>query len=175
MRRVLCGDKTLTIKISRTHKCAAVLGVNGQWVMEALTEDMHEEVFGLMKLNMQSLYEARNGPWDEERIRNNFIGHEGIVLRRNGLLSGFSFYEIKQNGIYIHTLQISPEFQNRTMGGQFFKWYKKLAESINADTISCRVFENNPAFNLYKKIGFHKVSEVKGLVELALPLTRRGR
>ena len=141
--------------------------------MEALTEDLVEEVFGLMKLNMQSLFEERNGPWDDEKIRKNFIGHNCILVKRKGSVAGFSFYELKENEIYIHTLQISPEYQHRTMGGQFFKWFRNLAASTNSNAISCRVYDSNPAYGLYKRIGFEEVSTVEGLVEMVLPLAHQ--
>lgn len=133
-----------------------------------------DPVFSLMKLNMESYYWKRNEVWNDEKIRGHFLSKQGIVIRREGEIAGFSFFEIKEARVHIHTLQVSPKFQNRTLGGHFYKWYRKLSTEISADEITCGVYEDNPARSIYLRMGFDEIEVVEGVVRMSLPLTNTG-
>jgi predicted GNAT family acetyltransferase len=120
---------------------------------------------------MESYYSDRGEEWNETKIRSHFLSKEGVVFRRDNSIVAFSFYEKKESQIHIHTLQVAPKYQNKTLGGRFFNWYRKLAETIEASEITCSVFERNPARSMYQKIGFNELGIVNGVVRLALPLT----
>jgi ribosomal protein S18 acetylase RimI-like enzyme len=128
-------------------------------------------VFSLMKLNMEHYYSQRNEEWNEAKIRDHFLSQDGVVIHKEGEVAGFSFYELKKDRIHIHTLQISPQYQNRTLGGSLFKWYEKLALEVNAKELTCGVYENNPAREIYLKLGFNEIGIVDGVVRMSLPLT----
>ena len=156
------------------HYSNATAGVNGTRMIEPISKLDIDPVFSLMKLNMESYYRKRNEVWNDERIRSHFLSQQGIVTRREGEIAGFSFFELKGARIHIHTLQVSPKFQNRTLGGHFYKWYRKLATEINADKITCGVYEDNPARNIYLRMGFDEIGLVEGVVRMSLPLMNTG-
>ncbi len=143
-------------------------------MIEPLFEKDIDSVFRLMKLNMASYYLRRDEKWSEVNIRKHFLAQGGLVILENDELKGFSFYELKEGRTHIHTLQIDPRHQNRTLGGQFFKWYKKLGRDIEADVITCGVYADNPARDMYKKIGFYEDGLVNGVVRMSLPITTTG-
>lgn len=139
-------------------------------MIHALTDELIEPVFALMKSNMEPYYISRNEPWHEEPIRKHFLAQHGIVLEQNGTLKGFSFYQHADHRLHIHTLQIAPEFQNRNLGGRFLNWYRKQAKNLAVESITCGVFANNPARHMYHRIGFEEVGEDNGIVQMSLPV-----
>ena len=120
---------------------------------------------------MGHYYSQRNEEWNEAKIRDHFLSQDGVVIHKEGEVAGFSFYERKKDRIHIHTLQISPQYQNRTLGWSLFKWYKKLALEVNAKELTCGVYDNNPAREIYLKLGFNEIGIVDGVVKMSLPLT----
>ena len=148
--------------------------VNGKKMIEPISKLDVDSVFKLMKLNMGAYYVQRNEEWDEDEIRQHFLKQNGIVVRKEDELAGFSFYELKEARIHIHTLQINPKYQNKMLGGRFFNWYKKLAQEVKADVITCGVYESNPARYMYERIGFIEIGNVNGVVRMSLPLTSTG-
>jgi len=134
-----------------------------------------ELVFSLMKLNMEPYCRKRNEVWNDDKIRTHFLSQQGIVIRREGEIAGFSFYDLKDARIHVHTLQVNPKFQNGILGWHFYKWYRKLAAEINADEITCGVYEDNPARNIYLRMGFGEIGRVEGVVRMSLSLTNTGR
>jgi len=147
------------------------LGVNGIAVIEQVSDNDIDSVFSLMKLNMEPYYSKRNEEWNELSIRKYFLNMKGLVMRGSTELKGFSFYEPQDSRVHIHTLQISPRYQNRNLGGRFLQWYRKLAIQTEAEEITCGVFETNTAREMYRRIGFNEIEIVDGVVRMSLPLT----
>ena len=140
-------------------------------MIKELTYDLIEPVFALMKANMEPYYIARNESWNEEPIRSHFLAQHGIVLEQDGRLKGFSFYQLADQRLHIHTLQIPPELQNRNIGGRFLIWYRQKASSLGLKCITCGVFASNPAREMYRRIGFEEVGEDNGVIQMSLPLS----
>ncbi|MDN3650894.1 GNAT family N-acetyltransferase [Reinekea marina] len=120
---------------------------------------------------MLSYYVSRGEDWNEQKIREHFLAQDGIVIAKSGQVLGFSFYELKEKCIHIHTLQIASPYQNRTLGGRFFKWYRELASKTSSEVITCGVYESNAARYMYERIGFKEIGLVNGVVKMALTLT----
>lgn len=138
------------------------------YVIEPLSDALIEPVFELMKQNMLSYYVSRDEEWNEYKIREHFLAQAGIVIAKAGQVIGFSFYELKEKHIHIHTLQIASTYQNRTFGGRFLKWYRDLARKLGAEAITCSVFDNNTARYMYERVGFNEVGVGNGIVRMAL-------
>jgi len=145
--------------------------VNGIGMIEQISDNDIESVFSLMKLNMEPYLSKRNEEWNEQSIRKYFLNMKGLVMRGRAELKGFSFYELQKSKVHIHTLQISPRYQNRNLGGRFLQWYRILAIQTGAEYITCGVFEANPAREMYRRIGFDEIEVVDGVVRMSLPLT----
>ena len=143
-------------------------------MIEPLSNELVDPVFELMKQNMLSYYVRRGDEWNEHKIREHFLAHDGIVIAKSGQVIGFSFYELMEKRIHIHTLQIASTYQNRTLGGRFFKWYRNLASKVGSEVITCGVYESNAARYMYERVGFKEIGLVNGVVRMALPLTSTG-
>jgi len=148
--------------------------VNGNCMIEPLSHELVDPVFELMKQNMLSYYVSRGEEWNEHKIREHFLAQDGIVVTKSGQVIGFSFYELKEKRLHIHTLQIASTYQNRTIGGRFLKWYRELANKVGAEVITCGVYESNTARYMYERVGFKDIGIVNGVVRMALPLTSTG-
>ena len=127
-----------------------------------------DHVYAVMKENMLGYYKQRKEPWNEKVIRHFFADLSGAVVEHKSGLAAFSFYEVHPNRLHIHTFQVAAEHQNRLTGGCLFKWYLELARVLAVGSISCAVYEQNPALALYLRLGFEERERQAGVVHLSL-------
>jgi ribosomal protein S18 acetylase RimI-like enzyme len=98
----------------------------------------------LTKTNMASYYQTRVG-----------------VLR-------FSY---SSDATFLRDFQLLPEFQGRGVGTKCLDLVVRHALDSQSTKLVLRVFSENPAINLYESKGFVRTSEIKGLVEMEIPLS----
>ncbi|RZP95714.1 GNAT family N-acetyltransferase [Vibrio vulnificus] len=72
---------------------------------------------------------------------------------------------------FLRDFQLLPEFQGRGIGAKCLDLVVGHALSRQSTKLVLRVFSENPAINLHESKGFVRTSEVKGLVEMELPLS----
>lgn len=60
----------------------------------------------------------------------------------------------------IRDLQIEADFQNRGIGGECVNFANGLAEKGGLNVLGLRVFEENPACELYERLGFVETNDV---------------
>ena len=109
--------------------------------------------------------------WNNEKIKKNYIDKENYSIYRNEIFVGFLSLEIIENGIFIHTLQVEPKYQNRFVGYNAYLFLCGKARNIELRSLVCCVFENNTiALEIYSCLGFIEVSREKGILRLELNL-----
>lgn len=137
-------------------------------MIRSITANDLETVFGIMKSNMQPYFEARGEVWNEDSIRRSFMPMNNAAVEVSGKIRAFTFYEFMPDSIHIHTLQVAPDRQHRTLGGTLFRWYLALAKERQFSRLSCCVYEANPALALYVRLGFEEVGRDDDIVRLSL-------
>jgi ribosomal protein S18 acetylase RimI-like enzyme len=120
--------------------------------------------------------------WNEEQ-KNIFIGHQFSAqheyYQKNYL--GAKFYVIEKENIIIGRLYIDfffenksiriiditllPNWRKKNIGSSILEEILKKAATANRN-VSIHVESFNPAMNLYKKLGFTKISETNGVYHL---------
>jgi ribosomal protein S18 acetylase RimI-like enzyme len=94
---------------------------------------------------------------DEETYKKRFEEdyQERTILTANEKSIGF--YQIKQDGqnLEIKGLFLIKDFRGKGIGYRLMKEF----ENNNVKTISLKVWENNPAVEFYKKLGYEIVKE----------------
>ena len=145
---------------------------NGYVMIRCMTESDAENIFSIMKQNMQRYYDARGDNWNEANIQRFFLGMNNALVEHEGKICAFTFYESTPEGAHIHTLQVVPEHQNRIFGAKLFRWYLSLAEKNGYSELTCSVFDSNPALLMYLKVGFEEVQRDNGIVRLSLSLSK---
>ena len=115
------------------------------------TNEDYTYCYLLTKRNMHDLFCRHLGGWKAtEFIKGFILANIEIVIvkgRRAGYLS------VKQDGasVYIDNIQISPLQQGRGMGTDMLN---KLLAQHKEKPVLLSTFEDNPARNLYQRLGF---------------------
>ena len=118
------------------------------------TWDDYQYCYRLTKKNMQSFYKKHKLGWKPKSFRNNFDTKFIKILEYNGRRIGFYKLIFKENSWYLADLQISGIFRGKGIGSRTMKLLEKIVRNKGCDTIKLRVFFDNPAVNLYKRLGY---------------------
>jgi len=127
-----------------------------------LEKQERETAFEIFQKYMKPVIDDAFG-WNDEFQRNGFESHlkqewfSWVLV--NDKKSGVVCSCLKENSIHIHLLIIFTEAQRKGIATSVTRLLKTEASDIGKDlTLSC--FKNNePALNLYKKLGFIVKSE----------------
>ncbi len=126
----------------------------------------HEFVFGLMKANMLAYHELYGIPWDQEWIERNYLDKENLIAELGEERVGFVSLENYEGQLHVHTLQILTQYQNGRVGLYMLRELLRLMLERSAKLLSCKVFKDNPARGMYKRLGFNEVSTEGVLVSM---------
>ncbi len=130
-------------------------------------EDIHHKlrpdifILGGIKYNKDELKEKldKDSSIFVKTIDNNVVAYIFLEIR-----FGISFNkEIKY--LYIDDLCVDKKYQNKGIGQELIEYAKRFAEENNCHQILLNVWENNPAYEFYKKMGFR---EQRRILELKL-------
>ena len=117
-----------------------------------------EFIYQTKKAAYKKYVEECWGPWNEEDQRRRFdefikdVKDDTWIIQLNGVDIGFYNGKKLDDGSYeIGNICIIPEYQRRGIGTQVLKDIMKLHEK---EDLHLQVFKNNPAYKLYRKLGF---------------------
>lgn len=124
----------------------------------------------LMRTNMSATLRERGIPWNDEWNRKHYasLDNYSVFLRDEWI--GFISMEDMQDALFVHSLQLSPEYQGNIYGIKLFQWLCARALKSDKNFIRCRAIEGSSVVEQYSRLGF-EVEGVRGiLVSLALSL-----
>ena len=78
-----------------------------------------------------------------------------LIIHKDTLIGTLKFREFEEK-LEIMQLQIHPDFQGNGLGGRVIK---QVLESSKPKFLELTVLKENPALNLYKRLGFSIVGE----------------
>lgn len=130
------------------------------------TLDDFDFLFKLKKDNFK-IYVDNIWGWEDndqiERMRidlEEHLEHKRIIIYNNIEIGVFA-YHITENGDYfINEINLLREYQNLGIGTYILENKLKENSEKNIRTI-LQVFKDNPAFNLYKRLGFNVFEETE--------------
>jgi ribosomal protein S18 acetylase RimI-like enzyme len=101
-----------------------------------------------------------------EYYQQNYIEANFLVIEKGKEIIGRLYYKESFEGtIRIIDIAILPKFQNKGLGTSILKDIIERAKVIE-QPITIHVESFNPAMELYKKLGFQKISETNGVYHL---------
>jgi ribosomal protein S18 acetylase RimI-like enzyme len=101
-----------------------------------------------------------------EYYQKNYVGAKFCVVEHRHKPIGRLYYDENfENGIRIIDIAILPEFQNQGIGSEILKGLFERSKAIQ-QPVTIHVESFNPAMNLYKRLGFQKISETNGVYHL---------
>jgi GNAT superfamily N-acetyltransferase len=96
----------------------------------------------------------------------NYVGAAFYVIEKKKQEVGRLYYhENFEGGIRIIDIALLPNFQKKGIGTEILKGIFERAKEIGKN-VTIHVESFNPAMNLYKRLGFKKVSETNGVYHL---------
>jgi ribosomal protein S18 acetylase RimI-like enzyme len=125
----------------------------------------------LTKTNMASYYQTRGIIWDHNQYLNSWEALDNYEIYLDKTRVGVLHFSYSGDTTFLRDLQILPEFQGRGIGSKSLDLVVGHAVNCQSNKLVLRVFSENPAINLYESKGFVRRSEVKGLVEMEIPLS----
>ena len=123
--------------------------------------DDYNYCYTLAKRNMQPVYKKHKLEWKPKIYRKNFVPKFVKLLEYNNRRIGFYRLVFKENSWYLSDLQISGLLRGKGIGTKIMMLLETIVKKKGCNTIKLRVFSDNPAINLYKKLGY-KVLEKQG-------------
>ena len=126
----------------------------------------YEFAFDLMKTNMRKYYDFYGIPWEQEWLRKNYLGKENYIITKLNKKIGFLSVEKNPNELYVHTIQVSPAFQNQRIGLYTLRALTEIMRNFGLQNIVCRVFKDSPILAMYERIGFERVAHENFLITL---------
>ena len=118
-------------------------------------------LFDLFACTMQPVIERTWG-WDEKWQRANFArrfeGYDVSVIEIDARPIGGLFLEHRPQDIYIHEIQILPEYQGRGIGTAVLRGVIERASSRGVAVALSVVPANPRARRLYERLGFEVVA-----------------
>ncbi|MFW1290454.1 GNAT family N-acetyltransferase [Vibrio parahaemolyticus] len=125
----------------------------------------------LTKTNMASYYQDREISWDRNQFLSSWEELDNYEVLLNRARVGVLRFSYSGDTTYLRDFQLLPEFQGRGIGSKCLDLVIRHAFNRQSTLLVLRVFNENPAIKLYESKGFVRTSEVKGLVEMELPLS----
>ena len=108
----------------------------------------------LSRLNMSSYRASRGIAWDPERFRLSWGEFENLAIVQGSQCAGFLRLLPEGGALAIRDIQIFPELQGKGIGTWAIEQVKLLACDRGYAAVKLRVYPENPAMGLYKRLGF---------------------
>ena len=130
------------------------------------TLDDFDFLFKLKKENFKKYVDNIWGWDDDDQIKRLRIDLEETLEQKNVIIYNdievgvFSFYMIEKDICRINEVNILKEYQNLGIGTYILENKLKENSEKNIRTI-LQVFKDNPAMNLYKRLGFKVFEETE--------------
>ena len=108
---------------------------------------------------MQPFYEKHTLEWKPQIYRKNFVPKFVTILEYNNRRIGFYKLIFKEDSWYLGDLQISGLLRGKGIGTRIMWLLENIVKKKGCNTIKLRVFFDNRAVNLYKRMGYNNLEK----------------
>ncbi|MDD5731790.1 MAG: GNAT family N-acetyltransferase [Patescibacteria group bacterium] len=115
--------------------------------------------YELTKRNMRPFYIKHKLEWKPKSYRRNFNPKFVKIIELNNRRIGFYKLSFKENNWHLGDLQISGLFRGRGIGTKIMELLERIIKRKGLKMIKLRVFVDNPALAMYKRIGYKIIEE----------------
>jgi ribosomal protein S18 acetylase RimI-like enzyme len=132
--------------------------------MRQATADDVNLLWRIFCASMKEYIRQARGEWNEEREEAQFRCQLDLaasrIIRANNLEVGFVMMPTRDGALWIHTICIAPEHQNKGIGTEVMH---SVIEEAKERTMALylSVLKVNPARRLYERLGFRVVEETR--------------
>ncbi|MFK3971043.1 GNAT family N-acetyltransferase [Pseudomonas sp. NPDC087358] len=122
----------------------------------------------LTRVNMRCYYTRYGLIWQPEAFDAQWPVRESYLVRKGGLSIGFLGFTVEQNYLYLRDVQLVEAYRGEGVGGWVMAYLSQMARDRGYSSIRLKVFKNNPATGLYRKLGYRQVGEDAALTWMEL-------
>lgn len=115
----------------------------------------------LSRANMAAYHSARGIAWDQHRFLANWGLFENFMVLADGEVAGLLRWLVVDGALEIRDLQLLPAQRGRGVGAWAMGRARSEALARGIGSLRLRVFGENPAMRLYRRLGF-EVDAVDG-------------
>ncbi|MGY0561173.1 GNAT family N-acetyltransferase [Luteimonas sp. A277] len=122
--------------------------------------------------NMAVYHRSRGIDWDKQRFQASWLEFENLMVLADGEVVGLLRVLPEGEALAIRDLQLLPAWQGRGIGRWAVEQAKALAAERGFHRLVLRVYTDNPARNLYLRLGFVVEDLVNGTLHMSCLLAR---
>ena len=112
---------------------------------------------------MLPLFTKYWGGWKPENFRSAFETSSTTIIRIKGRRAGWFSIRDHSTHLFLSDIYISPRYRGRGIGTSVIQ---NIIESSPHQTLRLTTFVDNPALNLYHRLGFHIDADDGGVVKM---------
>ena len=105
----------------------------------------------LTKMNMRPYYENFSIDWDSAQFDKDWLVFDNFEIFYNNAVVGIVRVWFDKEACYLRDLQISPLHQRQGIGSAAITKAIQIAKTKSYKKLRLRIFNTNPAIELYKK------------------------
>jgi ribosomal protein S18 acetylase RimI-like enzyme len=132
--------------------------------MRQTTADDVDLFWRIFRASMKGYISQARGEWNEEREEAQFRYQLDLaasrIIRAKNLEVGFIMAPTRDGALWIHTICIDPEHQNKGIGTEVMRSVVGEAKERTM-ALYLSVLKVNPARRLYERLGFRVVEETR--------------
>jgi ribosomal protein S18 acetylase RimI-like enzyme len=133
------------------------------------TEDDLDTLYDINVRAMKGHILENFGVWDDEEqcesFKNSTDGHSHVLLLQNSRPIGFVHIFQSESGIHLNRICIVPEHQGTGIGTAIIQ--EVISSNTQGRPIMLQVFPNNPARDLYYRLGFRETKRTTTHIHMA--------
>jgi ribosomal protein S18 acetylase RimI-like enzyme len=115
------------------------------------TAEDYDFCYALTKTNMLELFTRHWGGWDSSKFCDGFKEENIQIIISGGKPLGYYSLVINEDSIFLDNIQISEAARGQGIGKAILA---EIIEASGSKDLTLTTFSDNPALNLYKRLGF---------------------
>lgn len=120
----------------------------------------------LARHNMAGYYQRHGIQWSDVRFLSNWAELESYLLLCGPAAAGFLSVSCDSEALYLRDIQLLPRFCNQGVGAAALAQVLALAEARGLRYVRLKVFADNPAQRLYRRLGFAEAGQEGPLLRM---------
>ena len=117
------------------------------------------------KENMKDYVDKHiKGGWSDDKNKKGFLWYLDngwiYLFENNSVFVGniiLSPNQKEKGALHINSINIKKDFQGKGYGNNILEFIEEKGKEFNFKKLTLGVFDDNPAFNLYRRFGFKQV------------------
>lgn len=120
----------------------------------------------LTRVNMRRYYDHYGVVWRPDAFDSEWPQRESYCVERNGIVVGFLSISVERDYLYVRDVQLIEACRGEGIGTWIMAHVAKRAADERLSSTRLKVFKNNPAAALYRRLGYTDVGDEPMLLRM---------